>query len=334
MGDYVARKLAKRNLIEIVETCRKALLKGYLDDAEWEKEGIMRTVRMRDFERFKSERKEANERYDKFCEYLEEVLPEIEEIKDPIEKLKKLGPLYEQTLEYDGRRRWYDRGLNDQFGETILVYHINLIKNLLSEIGKEDLLFDIVNGYDFDSFRVEMMKDYLKVLYTFPPSIKNKSRLSVEDLTSLSDEVSKEIEILATKYTHSSIENTINKLNLYLIFSGREKEILEELENKKKDRIKRRKKTIAKIRSDLQKINKLEEFEKLLKIVDELTFYNIYEDEFRHTQLKELADYFLREEVAKTLYLLGIIDSPNPMNYPQRYLLKKVKEILNGGTNG
>lgn len=333
MGDYLARKLAGRNLIEIVENCRKALLKGYLDDAEWEKEGIMRVVRMRDFKRFKRERKEANERYDKFCEYLEEVLPEIEEIKDPVEKLKRLGPLYEKALEYDGKRRWYDRGLNDQFGETILVYHINLLKDLLREIGREDLLFDIINGYDFDSFRVEMMKDYIRVLYRIPSSLKNNLKLSLENIISLDDEVLKEIKELATKYTHSNIENVVNKLNLYLTFSEREKEVLDELENKKKARIEKRKKAIEEIRNDLKKINKLDEFEKLLRIIDELTYYNIYEDEFRHTQLKELADYFLREETAKTLYELDAIDSPNPMNYPQRYLLKKIKEILNGGTN-
>jgi len=41
-----------------------------------------------------------------------------------------------------------------------------------------------------------------------------------------------------------------------------------------------------------------------------------------------MADYFLREEVAKTLYNLGIIPSPNPMDYPQRFLLKKMEDYL------
>jgi len=54
----------------------------------------------------------------------------------------------------------------------------------------------------------------------------------------------------------------------------------------------------------------------------------MYEDEFRHAQLKEVADYFLREEVAKTLYNLGIIPSPNPMDYPQRVLLEKMEDYL------
>jgi len=334
MGEYLRKKLSNRSLIEIVENCKKALLRGYLDDAEWEKEGIMKVVRMRDFEKFKEERRKANEMYDRFCGYLEKVLPEIEKIKDPVEKLRKLKPLYEKALELDGRRRWYDRGLNDQFGETILVYYINLMKDFLAEIGKKDLLFDIINGYEFDSFRVEMMRDYVSLLYKLPNSIKLKPKIDVEDLKSLDNGSLKHIKEITKKYTHSSLENVVKKLNLYLAFSGKEENILKELNRKKEERIKKRIDAIKKIKDDLQRINKWEEFRKLLGIIDELTYYNVYEDEFRHTQLKELADYFLREEVAKTLYRLELINSPNPMEYPQRYLFKKLNEALKGEEDG
>ncbi|MEM5882769.1 MAG: hypothetical protein QXS37_02445 [Candidatus Aenigmatarchaeota archaeon] len=332
MTDYISKKLSNRSLMEIVENCRKALIKGYLDDAEWEKEGILRVIRMRDFQQFKRERKEANERYDKFCEELEKVLPEIEKIVAPIDRLKHLYEFYKKALEYDGKRRWYDRGLNDQYGgqfqETILIYHTNLMKDLLKKIGREDLLFDIINGYEFDSFRVEMMKDYISFLFKLPDQIKKKVEISIEDIKSLESDLAKDMKKLAEKYTHSNLENVLQKLKLYQMVIGKEKEILEDLERKRKERVIKRKKAIEEIKGSLQKIGKLSYFEQLLQNIDELTYYNVYEDEYRHTQLKELADYFLREEVAKILFEMGAIPSPNPMDYPQRYLLKKIEEVL------
>jgi len=328
MESYITKKLSERNLLEVVENCREALRKGYLDDAEWEKEGIMRVVKMRDFEQFKKERRKANEDYDKFCEYLESVLPEIEKMSDLTEKIRRLKPLYEKALELDGKRRFYDRGLDDQFGETILVYHVNLLRNLLKEIGEEDLLFDIIDGYNFDSFRIEMLKDHLLLLALLPSDLKNKQSLSLKDFASLDTTTLEYAKRIAEKYTHSNLENTIIRLNKYLPFRGKEEQILEELENKKLERITKRRNAIYKIKEKLIANKKLEEFERVLKIIDELTWYNMYEDEFRHAQLKEVADYFLREEVAKTLYNLGIIPSPNPMDYPQRVLLKKMEDYL------
>jgi len=328
MESYITKKLSERNLLDVVENCREALRKGYLDDAEWEKEGIMRVVKMRDFEQFKEERRKANEDYDKFCEYLESVLPEIEKMSDLTEKIRRLKPLYEKALELDGKRRFYDRGLDDQFGETILVYHVNLLRNLLKEIGEEDLLFDIIDGYNFDSFRIEMLRDHLLLLALLPSDLKNKQSLSLKDFASLDTTTLEYAKRIAEKYTHSNLENTIIRLNKYLPFRGKEEQMLEELENKKLERVTKRRNAIYKIKEKLIANKKLEEFERVLKIIDELTWYNMYEDEFRHAQLKEVADYFLREEVAKTLYSLGIIPSPNPMDYPQRVLLKKMEDYL------
>jgi hypothetical protein len=328
MGDYVRRKLSGRNIVEIVENCRNALLKGYLDDAEWERECIEKVVRMRDFEQFKKERRRANEEYDRFCDYLEELLPQIESMKDYIEKLRIIKPLYEKALEYDGKRRCYDRGLNDAFGETILVYHIKLMEDLLREIGEENLLLDIINGYEFEAFRIEMMKDFISIIYYLPPHLKSKPQLSLSDISSLDENVRRQIEEIARKYTHSNLENAINRLNHYLIFAGKEKEILEDLESKRHERIEKRKRAISKIEKKLKDKGMIEKFNRLLAIIDELTYYNIYEDEVRHTTLKELADYFLREELAKTLYELKLIPTPNPMDYPQRFLLRKCEEFL------
>jgi len=247
MGDYVRRRLSGRNIIEIVENCRNALLKGYLDDAEWERECIEKVVRMRDFEQFKKERRKANEEYDRFCDYLEEILPQIENTKDYIEKLRIIKPIYEKALEYDGRRRCYDRGLNDAFGETILVYYIKLMENLLKEIGEENLLLDIINGYEFEAFRIEMMKDFLSLLYSLPYHLRNKTYLSLSDISCLDENTRGQIEEIARKYAHSNLENAIKRLNHYSVFVGKEKEILKDLEMKKYERIEKRKKAISKI---------------------------------------------------------------------------------------
>jgi len=263
MESYITKKLSERNLLEVVENCREALRKGYLDDAEWEKEGIMRVVKMRDFEQFKKERRKANEDYDKFCEYLESVLPEIEKMSDLTEKIRRLKPLYEKALELDGKRRFYDRGLDDQFGETILVYHVNLLRNLLKEIGEEDLLFDIIDGYNFDSFRIEMLKDHLLLLALLPSDLKNKQSLSLKDFASLDTTTLEYAKRIAEKYTHSNLENTIIRLNKYLPFRGKEEQILEELENKKLERITKGKNAIYKIEEKLIANKKLEEFERV-----------------------------------------------------------------------
>ena len=101
------------------------------------------------------------------------------------------------------------------------------------------------------------------------------------------------------------------------------------MKRKKKKELK--KIAVKEIKNKLEEMKKFDEFQRLVKIIHELT--DFYEDEFRH-RLKEIADYFLIEEAAKSLYTLDAINSPNPIGFAQRYLLRKIREILRDEENG
>jgi hypothetical protein len=329
LSDYLCRKLSERNLTEVVCSCRSALRQGYLDDEPWEKEGIYNALNMRDFNEFRIRRKEACEKYDSFCKLLCTSLPEIEKMANNMDKVKKLVSLYEKVLRLDGERRFYDRGLDDVLGETILNFFIIKLEKYLRKICAQELLWDIVNGYFFDSFRVEMLIEYVSFLKLLPKGEKTLELLTVLDLKELPEEILVEFNKLASKYTHSNWENNLAKLKMYGHFSGVEKETLQELAENKEVRIRKRFYALEFVRIRLGNQNRYNEVIETLKIIDELLFYNAYEDELRHgTMNPDLADYFLREEVAKTLYEVGVIPSSRSTDYPQRYLLKMMSSLL------
>jgi len=63
-----------------------------------------------------------------------------------------------------------------------------------------------------------------------------------------------------------------------------------------------------------------------MSINNQLTAFNSVEDPHRHSGLDGLEDYFLRDLISRTLYDMGLLATDKITDYPQRYVLKIMKD--------
>ncbi len=338
MRRYLKEKLQKENIYNIVQKCKAALNKGHLTDSKWEKNQIEKIRKYKNLERFCYERKIAQLNYDKFCRLLEKKLPIIEKIRDSKKRLSKLLPFFEEALRIDGVRRSFDYTFN--LPGNILDYYISqledfLQKNFSSQKNKTQIkewIAKLVNINPYKSYSFLELRNMLTLLSLFPKLAKIKDRTRFFKYLTMATRkgsiYAKKIRECCQKHARGDLNSLAKKLVLYIYqYAGQEKILLRQLINKK-DAINRNKlKTIKEIEKFLSQNEKII-FRTLVDKITHLIYINEYEDPFRNNNMDGLADYFLRKNIANALHQLNKIKSLEPMDYPQRYLLRKTQTIL------
>lgn len=337
MGEYLEKKLQKESLVDIIQKCKNALNKGYLSDSSWEKSQIEKVRKCRDLSWFCRERKKAQGRYDEFCHLLERELTKIEKLNNPIIRLSKLTSLLENALRIDGKRRSFDYTFN--LRGNILEHHITQLKKFLQkrfsktqEKNKLNTwLSNLVNISPYKSYSYLELTDLLQLSNLCPSlaGFKNSNQISRHLIQKAKKDphLTKMLKKCLSKYARGSVGSLCEKLLLYAQYKGKEEAILRQLSEQKMKTNKRKKETIEEIGKFLSSKEK-KEFRGLVEKITQLIFINEYEDPFRNNNMDGLADYFLRKNVAICLCQLGRVKTQEPMDYPQRFLLKKAKKVL------
>lgn len=329
MQGYVKSKLTQIDLVDMISNFKQAIKKGYITDDPAEQQWIEEVRQNRDFGWFVQGRRKAQEDYDELCKNLEEQLPRIEAIANPVTRLSFLLPLYERALLLDGKRRGFD--ITYKQPDNILDFHLEKLRSLVESviIGKpEELLRDLIALYPHESYILMEMKDFLQLLKKLRLRGMSEDSMTYATVLRLFEEMQPDelIGKCLRIYCRDSLETLAKCIIKYKDYLGEEDEILARLERRRENTKQVKFTAIETVENRLDEEQKTS-FREILQVVNSLMYFDSCEDVIRHTA-SELADYFLRDNIAKTLFELGVVPTPEFTNYPQRFLSSKAEEVL------